>query len=121
MDKTNNTRHSRNVGDIVWACAYCETSTKDGRKSYAKPTKGILANSRYNTPESIDPNANNRVRFFVPIRKDGKGYVWSQAVISQSRFYADTEEDSAALYNRQIDNAIKRHQAAIDELTASKI
>lgn len=117
--------NKRNVGDIVWACNYKMCNNKSDKQYFCKPIKGVLANSYMNHPSSLaqtdERGVQQRVRYFIPMKKRGDGFAWSQAVSVEARHYFDTETECIAEYNRLIDEAIAFHEEEIASLKSNKI
>lgn len=74
-------------GQKVWACAYETSNTEKSLSLKRTPVYGIV-----------------RGREFYELKKDGEPK--SKGVYIYSRKYADTKEESIAIYNGLIDNQI---------------
>ena len=98
MKKYGLDRNHLTEGQIVWGCAY---ATNDNEKSLAlskKPVLGIVSLVGYGS--------------FRELRKDGKPKATKVAVYS--RHYAETEEESAKVYNALVLYQIEILQGLVD-------
>lgn len=104
--------------DTVWACAFTQTSTKDAKRYFCKPVKGMLmtSNTEKRCEENKQKHTAHDIKYFVPFKKDCVHLAWSQAVHFTARKYADSEAECISLYNSLIYDAVEFHQNIIDEL-----
>ncbi len=90
-------------GDEIYAYALEMTRDQTKVRRYAKPVKGMLAASQY--PDStLLPSQASVIRYFVPERADGQGYVWSKAIDVHARMYADDMPSAKAAYETLVDS-----------------
>lgn len=95
-------------GDLVWGTAFRYDSTKEGMALKCEPVLGMLSYHCTDVPDAANPT--KPIRYFVPIRKNGKGYSWSKAVYLESRQYADTEAEAWMAYEQEIKKAKEWHE-----------
>lgn len=102
--------------DIIWACGYSHTSTKDAKHYRCKPVKGMITYQHYNADTEREKcqqySHTAHPRYFVPFRKNSNeetldDLAWSKAVRIDARVYADTEQESIEQYNAKVVKSIK--------------
>lgn len=104
------------LDDIVWACAFELTTAKGGKHNYSKPVRGMLVAGSTEVGDKNARKKEERIRFFVPFKKNGDGLAWSKAVTIYSRYFADTEEESKECYNSQVQEVVTWLETRLDEV-----
>ena len=89
----------------IWACAYNVNNESLQKRYYRKPVKGKILDAGY---------CSSWYEFYE-FRKDGETLRESGAVIADSRFYADTEQECKEIYNDLVKARIMRLNEIIDE------
>lgn len=103
--RTNQERCYIPEGTVVWAYAFEKNNDKEGMSLMQKPVRGV-----------IKPGC------FVPFRKNSDVLLAeSRAISLHSRYYADTEEEAGAAYNRLVDRWITWHRNEIERLEGMRI
>lgn len=121
-------RRSLKAGDLVYAYAYRVTSTKENSALKQEPIRGAIANFKTDAPGVFQKDLPTvlsqypvKPRFFVPYRKNvaqgsislnSDDFMWSRAVLIESRHYADTPEKAWEGYLE----LVHRQIAEIDDL-----
>ena len=121
-----NGKYARDIfknGDIVWACAYDKSESKEANILKQLPIKGKLMVCRTDeaTNKILNIRPNISVAYFVPFKKNGTDLAWSKAVRVNSRMYATTYEESVEQYNDKIESYINWYKENIKDLENDRI
>lgn len=110
------------VGDEVWACAFEYDSYKEGRALFQVPVLGVFTNSRTGAKnkDKLKNSSTARIKYFVPLKKDGIEPMYSKVVNLESRCYATTKEECIELYHELINERIEWHRNKIEKLIEEK-
>lgn len=93
--------------DEIWACAYVPNARRRTAMYYAKPVLGVLlAGKNKEFHERALRAGDMTPRAFAPYGKNHK-VLWSKAVDLGSRMYADTEDEAAELFDRNVGREIE--------------
>lgn len=120
--KYTDVRSNFKYGDIVYACAYTLSSTKDARALHQKPIRGMFVAGK--TKEKNDyalSKGSTGISYFVPFKKNGTDLAWSRAVELSSRCYGTTLQECIEVYNQLILNKINWHMQEIEDLKKEMI
>ena len=109
------------VGDEVWACAFkheMDSTGKVYRNLYQEPVLGVFVTHRTGAKDKskLKNGGNTKIKYFVPLKKDGIEPMYSKLVNLESRCYASTEEECKELFKQILEENINLHNKIIKEL-----